>query len=324
MCRLAAAYIILSDMSRIDDYKRELADTTDRVALLRRGSNLPGPRGNLELMYAAAATGSEADLREWLRLGFPNPEEEQPTDEFLAMCGIVGLGHLLATGRDELVDELRGYASDRRWRVREAVAMALQAVGDDDVERVLAIAAGWLSDRPYVQRAAVAAVSEPRLLRDPSQAREAVDIIEKATANLATLDDRRSDEVRTLRQALAYCWSVVVASAPGYGRERFESLVGRDRQRRTLAALREPEEEPPGPPRPGLDGGDARARLLGQEGDMNLDLRPETFDPAAFVFEPWWFERPEGIIDNLDPGRLRLAASRDRVNEAWALLRRSP
>jgi len=223
MCRPAPAYIILSDMSRVDDYKRELAATTDRVGLLRRGSNLPGPRGNLELMYAAAATGSEVELREWIRLGFPDPQEEQPTDEFLAMCGIVGLGHLVAAGRDELVDELRGYAADRRWRVREAVAMALQAVGDADVARLLGIAADWLSDRAYVQRAAVAAVAEPRLLRDPSQARGAVDVVEKATANLAARADRRSDEVRTLRQALAYCWSVVVASAPEYGRERFEA-----------------------------------------------------------------------------------------------------
>ena len=59
MCRRAAAYIIIGDMSRVDDYKRELAAATDKVALLRHGSNLPGPRGNLELMYAAAATGSE-------------------------------------------------------------------------------------------------------------------------------------------------------------------------------------------------------------------------------------------------------------------------
>jgi hypothetical protein len=209
-------------MGRIDDYKRELTGATDRAAFLRLGSNLPGPRGNLELMYAAAATGSEAELREWIRLGFPDPEGEQPTDEFLAMCGIVGLGHLVAAGRDELVGELRGYAADRRWRVREAVAMALQAVGDVDVSRVLAIAADWLTDRPYVQRGAVAAVAEPRLLGEPSQACEAVDIIERATANLAALDDRRSDEVRTLRQALAYCWSVVVASTPEYGRKRVE------------------------------------------------------------------------------------------------------
>ncbi len=216
------AYIISPNMGKVEDYRRELSQTSDRVALLRAGSNLPGPRGNLELMFAAAAEGSEAELRQWLELGFPAEADGQPTDEFLAMCGIVGLGRLVAGGRPEFVEELRSYAADRRWRVREAVAMALQTVGDADMSMLLDITAQWLDDRPYVQRAAVAAVSEPRLLRDPAGARAAIDVVDAATLNLIELDDRRSDEARTLRQALAYCWSVVVAAEPVYGRQRFE------------------------------------------------------------------------------------------------------
>jgi hypothetical protein len=96
-------------------------------------------------------------------------------------------------------------------------------VGDGDMAHLLAIASDWLSDRPYVQRAAVAAMSEPRLLRDPVHARGAIDVVDGATRNLASLDDRRSDEMRTLRQALAYCWSVVVVAGPEYGKGRFAS-----------------------------------------------------------------------------------------------------
>jgi hypothetical protein len=44
-----------------------------------------------------------------------------------------------------------------------------------------------------------------------------------------------------------------------------------------------------------MDGGHAGAGLRGRGEGVNLGLRPETFDPAAFVFEPWWFERPESI-----------------------------
>jgi len=224
-------------MSRIEDYKRELGLALDKVAVLRAGSNLPGPRGNLELMYAAAAVGTEPELREWIGFGFPEPQDEQPTDEFLAMCGIVGLGYLAggagpaAAGRDEIVAELRSYASDRRWRVREAVAMALQALGDTNMRLLLGVASEWLSDRPYVQRAAVAAVSEPRLLRDPDHAHSAVDVVDAATSNLAALADRRSDEARTLRQALGYCWSVVTAAAPDYGKgcmERWSASTDSD------------------------------------------------------------------------------------------------
>jgi hypothetical protein len=169
-------------------------------------------------VQAAADAGREADFREWIAAG----AGDEPTDEFLVVCGIVGLGRLAAEGRIELVAELRDHASDRRWRVREGVAMALQRVGDADVDRLFEIAAGWADDRPYIQRAAVAAVAEPRLLRNSEAAAKAVEIVDRVTASLEGAPDRRSEESRTLRQALAYCWSVVVVADPEHGKPRME------------------------------------------------------------------------------------------------------
>jgi hypothetical protein len=39
---------------------------------------------------------------------------------------------------------------------------------------------------------------------------------------------RRSDEVRSLRQALGYCWSVAVAADPRSGLTRFTALESSD------------------------------------------------------------------------------------------------
>jgi hypothetical protein len=208
-------------MSRQDEYTSELKGTSDRVTYLRAHSGLPGPRGNLELVQAAADMGDELAFREWITIG----SGDHPTDEFVSMCGIVGLGRLVAEGREDLVDELRVHASDPRWRVREAVAIALQRVGDANTDLLFQIARDWIADRGYVQRAAIAAVSEPRLLKPREAGRSAVDIVDAATANLANMPDRRSDEFRTLRQALAYCWSVVVAGDPPYGRPRMEHWI---------------------------------------------------------------------------------------------------
>jgi hypothetical protein len=47
-------------------------------------------------------------------------------------------------------------------------------------------------------------------------------VVDRVTENLAALEDRRSDEFRTLRQALAYCWSVIVVAAPERGKLRME------------------------------------------------------------------------------------------------------
>ena len=205
-------------MSRRDDYIRELAGASDQVTFLREHSGLPGPRGNLELMQAAADVGDEPRFREWIRIGGGS----RPTDEFLAMCGIVGLGRLVAEGRTELVSELHAYASDPRWRVREAVAMALERVGDRDTDLLFKIARGWAEEAGYVQRAAIAAVSEPRLLKTAEASRAAVDLVDRVTSLLEGRGDRRSDEFRVLRQALGYCWSVVVASNPQYGRPHMQ------------------------------------------------------------------------------------------------------
>jgi hypothetical protein len=172
-------------------------------------------------MQAAADVGTEADFREWITLG----SGDLPTDEFLAMCGLVGLGRLVAEGREDLVDELHAHASDPRWRVREAVAMALQRVGDAATDLLFQIVRGWVGDRAYVQRAVIAAVSEPRLLKTQEASQAAIDLLDQVTANLAGMPDRRSDEFRTLRQGLAYCWSVVVAGNPSYGKPRVERWI---------------------------------------------------------------------------------------------------
>jgi hypothetical protein len=205
-------------MTKRNDYVGELRETSEEIGFLRRHSNLPGPRGNLELVQAAADVGREADFREWIAAGSGG----DPTDEFLVVCGVVGLGRLVAEGRGDLVEELRGHASDLRWRVREGVAMALQRVGDANVDRLFDIVEPWVDDRPYVQRAAVAAVAEPRLLKSAGAAARAVEIVDRVTANLVAMEERRSDEFKTLRQALGYCWSVVVVADPAHGKPRLE------------------------------------------------------------------------------------------------------
>lgn len=208
-------------MSRRDEYLSELRETSDEVAFLRIHSGLPGPRANLELVQAAADAGEENAFREWIELG----SGDDPTDEFLAVCGVVGLGRLVAEGRADLVEKLRMHASDPRWRVREAVAMALQRVGDADTAALFNIVQTWMEDRAYVQRAAIAAVAEPRLLKSGSAGKTAIDLVDRVTVNLTHMPERRSDEFRTLRRGLAYCWSVVVAGDPDYGWPRMENWV---------------------------------------------------------------------------------------------------
>jgi len=203
-------------MSRREDYRKQLKDATDVIGFLRKHSRLPGPRANLELVQAAADVGDRRSFRRWIEAG----SGTDPTDEFVAMCGVVGLGRLAVEGEKKAVGELRAHATDSRWRVREAVAIALQRLGDHSLDALFQVISSWTTARPYLQRAAVAAVSEPRLLVTPAASRRAIDLLDRVTAAAANASERRSDEFRTLRQALGYCWSVVVAANPRYSRPR--------------------------------------------------------------------------------------------------------
>jgi hypothetical protein len=81
---------------------------------------------------------------------------------------------------------MAGWRSGRRRRVLEAVAMALQRLGDADIQGLTAIVEAWAGEGPLGRRAAVAAICEPRLLCDPPVATAALDVLERVTGSLAT------------------------------------------------------------------------------------------------------------------------------------------
>lgn len=207
-------------MNRRDQYRTELRalDRRDWPALLRERSGLPGPRGNIELGQAVADEGDRAEFDRLIA----------SDDEYLVFCGVLGLGRLLADKTDAaLVRQLKSHATDGRWRVREAVAMALQRVGDADLPRLLDLVARWATDpAPLVQRAAVAGICEPRLLTEAPAAARALAVCASGTDSLAgrPLDQRTDAGVRALRQTLGYGWSVAVAADPAAGLSRFLEL----------------------------------------------------------------------------------------------------
>jgi hypothetical protein len=215
-------------MSRVSEYRAELRALTDWEPYLLAQSGLPGPRGNLELAHAVAQEGTEAQFRGWAALTAEEAPENTPRG-FLAFCGVLGMGAILGRGRSgehddnaEPLQVLRARASDTRWRVREAVATGLQLWGDVDMPAMLAEMAEWARGGYYEQRAAAAALCEPRLLGNPGHAQAVLSLLDMITQGIAGAPalDRKSEPFRTLRQALGYCWSVAVVADPAAGLPR--------------------------------------------------------------------------------------------------------
>jgi len=203
-------------MSRIDAERAAFRAAADREAYLRANSHLPGPRSNLELLAAAA---EEAD-RDWARV-WAERQPTDPTDVFLISVALVALGRLLVGEDESELPILRRRAGDGEWRIREAVAIGLQRLGDERPDRLAAIALVWAAGTPLETRAAVAAVAEPRLLHEGSLVDPAVAVLDAATQKVVSAGDRRANDIRVLRQALGYAWSVLVAADPGRVWPRF-------------------------------------------------------------------------------------------------------
>jgi HEAT repeat protein len=208
-------------MTKVDAYREALRTLDDWDAFLLQESRLPGPRANLELAQAVAEEGDEELFRRLLSFDGEGALTNSPL-VFLICCGILGLGKLLAEGNREVLPTLRRYASDPRWRLREAVAMALQRLGEVDMDALLREMERWSKGNLLEQRAAAAALCELKLLREASRVERVLQTLDAITTSLQQVENRRSDEFKALRKGLGYCWSVAVAALPEVGTPMME------------------------------------------------------------------------------------------------------
>lgn len=230
-------------------YLRNGVDTGLRRFALEN-SNLPGPRGNIELGLAFADVVRAADpgklehslslCASWIEVGPVDAPGDSPA-VMLPFCGALGVAGVSAaaceTGRagrrgsvyDRAFEYLYGAASDPRWRVREACAMGLQILiflaDTDALDRLEARlnVASWLE-----LRAVVAAVADHLLRGRQVIAQRSIGIhssVMERVQQAALLREgppraRRplvDDGFDTLCQGLGFSLSVVVAETPRDG-----------------------------------------------------------------------------------------------------------
>ncbi len=212
-------------MSKADDYRAQLLALHDWDAYLLKESGLPGPRGNIELAQVVANLGELSLFQRYLAYTPQRAPVNSPY-EFLAFCGALGLGRLLAEGDTRQLVQLHTLASDPRWRVREAVAMALQQFGDKDMDHLLVEMQTWSQGTPLEQRAAAAALCEPRLLGEARHARKVLQILDNITATFHAPSVHPREDILILRKGLGYCWSVAVVALPEEGKAFMEKWLG--------------------------------------------------------------------------------------------------
>jgi len=203
---------------------------------LLRESRLPGPRGNLELLYAFAASGDSETVSRCLALIRPGTADSP--EEFAGMCGVLGRAVLLSDRPSEALVFLRPYASHLSWRIREAVAMALQELMKIDPEAVLELLMPWTRGNGFERRAVVAGLCEPVLRFERMRNLRILRLLGDITRDFPR-EGKLEPENTALRKALAYGLSVIAVALPVEGKALFESLLEENQGKHLRWILRE-------------------------------------------------------------------------------------
>ena len=195
-------------------------------------SRLPGPRANLELgddlAYLLAKASSEHSTRvHELILQLVAHESEIASSpvpsEFLVFCGVISAGVCAAIQtewREQAIALLNRYACSASWRVREAVATAYQHLLSTHPQQALRSLHNLAVDGDLLQqRAAVAAIAEPKLLYKPELLVDACRLQKTVMERVVQVPsmERKCEDFRVLRRALGYTLSVVAAADPSAG-----------------------------------------------------------------------------------------------------------
>lgn len=107
--------------------------------------------------------------------------------------------------------------------------MALQRVGQADMDMLIDRMVSWSNGNWLEMRAAAAGLSEPILLRDENQILRVLGILDQITAAVGAAQDR-DEGFKTLCKGLGVCWSVAVAAAPMQGKQAMERWLSSTNQ----------------------------------------------------------------------------------------------
>lgn len=200
-------------------------DTNKLEKFIIENSNLPGPRGNLELAFAFAEIYDDLDvLLKWIKITEDQADVNDPRS-FLAFCSAVCLGKIYTKNKDKMIIKiLKELANDGRWRMREAVAFGFQIIGEYDFDELKIIFSKWITKSNNTEkRAILVSLAHPKFL-DKERAEFCLKITETV---LKEMDKKENFDV--LKKGLEFTISVFTAANPELGFSIIKKWIGKDK-----------------------------------------------------------------------------------------------
>jgi len=188
-------------------------------------SNLPGPRGNIELAFALADIYDNLDvLLKWTKINEEQADVNNPKS-FLAFCSAVCLGKIYTKSKDKkIITILKKLSNDGRWRMREAVAFGFQIIGEYDFNELNTILSEWIkTSNNFEKRAILVSLAHPPFL-NKDNAKYCFEITEIVLKEL-----NKENGFDVLKKGLEFTISVFAAANPEIGLSFIKKWIGRDK-----------------------------------------------------------------------------------------------
>lgn len=186
-------------------------------------SKLPGKRANLELMWQFAKSTTKVETN--LCLQYKDYDLNNTPEEFVMMCGIIGLCTINKTKPKIALNQIEEYANSSSWRVREAVAMGIQELIQIKTDEVLHILDDWSLKNDKYKRCLIAGLCEPKNLKNKNILDSAFNYLNKFTEEFSSYSNKLTEDQKILRKALAYAWSVAIVEDVEQGKSLFAKFV---------------------------------------------------------------------------------------------------
>jgi hypothetical protein len=216
-------------MGKKDDLIKKLKPIINDPEKLEKfiieNSNLPGPRGNLELAFGFAEIYDDLDvLLKWIKITEDQADVNNPKS-FLAFCSAVCLGKIYTKNKNKkIIVILKKLANDGRWRMREAVAFGFQNIGEHDFNELKTIFSEWIKKSNNLEkRAILVSLAHPKFL-DEERAKFCFEITDVV---LKQMDKENNFDV--LRKGLEFTISVFVAANPKLGFSFIKKWIEKDK-----------------------------------------------------------------------------------------------
>ena len=205
----------------------QLKDNTDELEeFIVKNSNLPGPRGNLELAFAFSEIYNDLNvLYKWLTITEDQADVNNPRS-FLPFCSAVCLGKVYTKNKNiKIISTLKKLANDGRWRMREAVAFGFQIIGEYDFNELKTIFSEWIDKSNNLEkRAIIASLAHPRFL-DHDRAKYCFEI-----TNIILKDIDKKNNFDILKKGLSFTISVFTAANPECGFNFIKRWIRKDKE----------------------------------------------------------------------------------------------